>query len=322
MRSDPKILVTGCAGYVGSVLVGRLLDWGYTVVGVDKLMFNNGPALLPYLGHPCFEFHELDVQDTLPVSGLAAECDVVIPLAALVGAPLCDKDGRHNEMAHAVNYWAVKNLVKGLSHHQLVIYPNTNSGYGTTEGTRACTEDDQLAPISTYGWTKGEGEKAVLDHPKGVSFRLATVFGASPRMRLDLMVNDFTVKLKRDKSISIFEPHFMRNFVGVQDVACAFIHAIQRPKRVAPGAYNLGLPDANLTKMQLAHEVCDVLGLPLSAATVGAGEDPDKRNYLVSNDKILATGFRFGHRLVDGIREVATVYDTHTPAQLAQMRNV
>lgn len=318
-----RVMVTGCAGYVGSVLVGELLARKYQVTGVDNLFFGNGSALLPHLGDPNFTFVKADVQDDLQMSRLAMWCDAVVPLAALVGAPLCEKDEDHKRWAASTNSWAVSNLMAVLSKDQRVVYPNTNSGYGTTDGTRACVETDPLTPISLYGVTKGEGEKAVLDHPNGVSFRLATVFGASPRMRLDLMVNDFTHKLYRDRHISLFEPHFLRNYVGVRDVARAFIYALEHPDRVKPGAYNLGLPTANLTKAQLARTVCHELGLPLEkCVSVGDGKDPDQRNYLVSNDKILATGFAFGHTLFQGIREVMQVVATHTPEQLKSMRNV
>ena len=320
--SASTVLVTGCAGYVGSVLVGRLLDAGYRVVGVDSLVYDNGPALLPHLGRPRFEFVAADVRDVPAVAALAARCDVVMPLAALVGAPACDRDADARRAAEAVNCTAVRGLVAGLSRDQLVVYPNTNSGYGETDGSRACTEADPLAPISTYGRTKCAGEDAVLGHPRAVSLRLATVFGASPRMRLDLLVNDFTARLVRAGRLELFEPHFVRNFVGVRDVARAFLHMAGWLERGgAGGAYNLGHPDLNLTKRALALTVAGLLGLGPACVTTGPGTDPDRRNYLVSNDKVLGTGFRFEHDLGDGVRAVAAAVRAHTPDQLARMRN-
>lgn len=327
----PTVLLTGCAGYIGSVLIGHLLKANCHVIGVDNLMYGNGQALLGYVGHKDFEFHLTDVRDSESVSRLATRCDVVIPLAALVGAPLCETD---KSVAADINFLAVAKLVGTLSGKQLIVLPNTNSGYGQTDGTSFVNEEDELVPISVYGYTKCAAERSVLDHPNGISFRLATVFGASPRMRLDLMVNDFTYQLchiKRERTekrwltahampkLKIFEPHFKRNFVGVQDVCRAFVHMLTYtgPR----GAFNLGLPTANLTKMELAHKICDVIGLSREAVIAGDGRDPDQRNYLVSNDKVLRTGFEFKHSLEDGIREVATIAGMITAEQAQTMRN-
>lgn len=318
----PTVLLTGCAGYIGSVLVGHLLRANYRVIGVDSLMWGNGQALLPHVGNPHFEFHRNDVEDAA-VDLMADKADVVIPLAALVGAPLCE---RYDDAARRVNHRAVAELVRHLSPNQLVIYPNTNSGYGQTDGESFVTEEDRLTPISVYGETKCAAEKAVLDHPNGIAFRLATVFGASPRMRLDLMVNDFTYRLCNMKKVGdfhppfvIYEPHYKRNFVGVQDVARAIVHMLtyNGPR----GVFNLGLPTANLTKLELAHKVCDTIGLSREVVVTGEGRDPDQRNYLVSNDKVLRAGFKFEHSLEAGIREVARVFDLVTAEQAKGMRN-
>ena len=319
--SVPRILVTGCAGYIGSTLVGHLLKARCRVIGVDNLMFDNGSALLPFLGDPNFEFFNGDVTDSALMVSLVRYCDSIVPLAAIVGAPLCD---REPSLAKAVNYEAIKTIVAAASPDQRIVYPNTNSGYGQTDGNSFVTEEDPLTPISVYGRTKCDAEKVVLDHPNSATLRLATVFGASPRMRMDLMVNDFTGRIYALKqtggSFSIFEPHFKRNFVGVQDVARAFLFMLMNSWH--KGAYNLGLPTANLTKMELALRICDVLGVSREVVKVGDGKDPDQRNYLVSNDKILSAGFEFRHDLETGIREVAQVVSLLPAEQVKKMRNI
>ncbi len=327
----PTVLVTGCAGYIGSTLIASLLKARCKVIGIDNLMYDNGSAILSYLPHENFEFHRVDVRDYRQWEWLAERCDVAIPLAALVGAPICDK--LPCEAAY-VNEAAVVHLTKFLSPNQRILYPNTNSGYGQTDGSQRITEEDPLNPISVYGVTKCNAEKAVLDHKNSISLRLATVFGASPRMRLDLMVNDFACKLwvhqkcesqilsfvpRQGSVLTIFEPHYQRNFVGVRDVARAFVHLVLRPEYT--GAYNLGLPSANMTKLELAHFVCDTLRISRDAVSIGEGKDPDQRNYLISNDKVLGTGFAFEHMLHEGVIEVANVVNIHTPDQLARMRN-
>ncbi len=305
-----KVLVTGAAGYIGSVLCQHLLNCGHEVVGVDSLVFSNGHAILSLLGHKRFCFYPLDVRQTA-MEVLVNQCDAVIHLAALVGAPLCDKQPAE---ARDVNYESVRQLMKMVSPDHRILFPNTNSGYGQTDGTKEVTEEDVLAPVSLYGRTKCEAENVILNHPNAVAFRLATVFGASPRMRFDLMVNDFTSKLyflknrlncfkngvfssctREDLEFSIFEPHFKRNFVHVRDVCRAFTYALD--KRAMKGVYNLGLPSANLTKLELAHKICEVVGVSREAIITAEGRDPDQRNYLVSNDKVLRAGFVFRHEL-------------------------
>lgn len=312
-----RILLTGCAGYIGSVLTAKLLGLGHHVVGIDSLMYDNGFAIAPYIGYPNFEFYQVDVQNDHTVSVLAKKCDAVILLAALVGAPLCDKGEHTRSWARSVNSWAIANLLQRLSPHQRVLFPNTNSGYGSTDGATPCTEDDHLKPISTYGVTKCEAEKYVLEHKNSVSLRLATVFGVSPRMRMDLMVNDFVMRLWRAQvlkenceitdRLTVFEPHFQRNFVGIHDVCRAFVWMLTQQDLC--GVYNLGLPGANLTKLELAYKVCDVLNIDLSLVKTGDGRDPDQRNYLVSNEKISKTGFFFQQPLEQGINDVATYCD-------------
>lgn len=321
--SSPRVLVSGCAGYVGSVLVGQLLRAGCRVTGVDSLLYDNGRALLGHLGDPFFRFERLDARSPEFLS-LADRHDVVVPLAALVGAPLCEKNP---DGARSINYKAVADLAARMSPSQRLVYPNTNSGYGQTDGTSEVTEDDPLEPLSVYGRTKCDGEKAALGHPGGASLRLATVFGASPRMRLDLMVNHFVRRLAPGPAPAggpphflIYEPHYLRNFVGVRDVARAFLFMVMRP--YLKGAFNLGHPECNLSKWDLAMRVCDVLGRDRSAVFAGNGRDPDQRNYRVSNRKIIEAGFRFTHELDDGIREAAAVTSLLGESELDAMRNV
>ncbi len=330
------VLVTGAAGYIGSVLCGELLHRGLKVIGVDSLIYNNGSAVLPLLGHRQFSFVRQDVRDATAIyRDCGKQADVIIPLAALVGAPVCD---RHPIGAEQVNFNAVADLCSQMSSDQLLIYPNTNSGYGQTTGDESCVETDPLNPISIYGRTKCRAEQYVLDHhTRTVVFRLATVFGASPRMRLDLMVNDFTRRLvdirqrvrlgyQRDL-LHIFEPHFKRNFVHVRDVTGAFFHTIAHqesdvtPSRMS-GVYNLGLPDSNLTKLELAHRICNIIGLSRDHVVESAGKDPDQRNYIVSNDKVLATGFQFANSLDKGIREVAQLCEMMSNEETSRMTNV
>lgn len=307
--SSPTVLVTGCAGYIGSVLVGDLLESGCQVIGVDCFAYHNACGVMPHIGKHRFEFHYGLVEDEQLMKPLANRADVIIPLAALVGAPICE---RFQSLAKCTNLDAVRMLVGLCSPAQRILYPNTNSGYGSTDGVKPCTEKDPMNPISVYGVTKCEAEKAVLDHPNSAVLRLATVFGVSPRMRFDLMVNDFTQKLSRLRwqpcatptpRLEIFEPHFKRNFVHVRDVSRAFRFLMGRQWLTGP--FNLGLPTANLTKWELATRVCDVIGLSHQAVSVGVGIDPDRRNYLVSNEKIMKAGFFFEHELEHGINEVS-----------------
>lgn len=328
-----SVLLTGVCGYIGSVLCHELLQRGYDVVGIDNCRYNNGHALLGLMKHNNFKFHPWDVRWAPDeYFKIAQSVDVVIPLAGLVGAPICD---RHESEATAVNLQSAAVLADHLTSNQRVIYPNTNSGYGQTDGSSFCTEEDELKPISRYARDKCEAESHFLrSAAKSTVFRLATVFGASPRMRMDLMVNDFTRRLTymklrgfrklqpggfNGKQFEVFDPHYKRNFVHVMDVARAFIYAIEND---LDGVYNLGLPTANLTKLELAHTVCDQIGLSREAVIVGNGIDPDKRNYIVSNDKILSTGFRFENDLARGIAEVNTLCVCINESRTREMSNV
>lgn len=319
-----RVLVTGAAGYIGSVLCQELLAWGHSVIAVDKFMYNNQSAILPCLGHPRYAFYNHDVTRGDLMIPLYKLADIIIPLAALVGAPICDKFER---VAGIVNRDVISVMMASITSCQHVIYPNTNSGYGETDGTSFVTEEDELKPISVYGKTKCQAEAFVLEHPNSKVFRLATVFGVSPRPRFDLMVNDFTQKLvairdrKHEGPFEIYEPHFKRNFVHVRDVVTAFLYAIENRYRMN-GVFNLGNPNANMTKMDLAVRICSVIGLSCDTIKVGEGEDKDKRNYLVSNDKLLKHGFNFSHSLEDGIRDVSKLASWFSDEQIRGMRNV
>lgn len=300
------ILVTGCLGYIGCRLVPRLLGAGHRVIGVDSLRYNNGKCLLGVLGHPRFDFHKLNVvADAAAVRRLATRADDIIPLAALVGAPVCE---RNPQEAEAVNTAAIADLAGSLSISQRILYPNTNSGYGTSGLDRELTEEDSLAPISVYGATKVKGEDFVRRHRNYVSLRLATVFGLSPRMRFDLMVNDFCRKVHSlednpSGTLELFEPHYRRNFVHVDDVASAFLHLLEGPDT---GPFNVGNPECNMTKFELAKTVCDGAGVTRKVIRFADGRDPDQRDYVVSNAKLLNTGFQFEHGIREGIGQVLT----------------
>lgn len=311
-----SVLVTGCCGYLGSVVVRHLLEnSNVKVVGLDSLRYHGcTEGLLANLGHPRFVFLRRDVRDLSSWKTTLDHADVVVHLAALVGAPVCN---RFPDEARSVNADATVAIAKEIGSRPLV-YANTNSGYGTTDGSRPCREDDAMVPISTYGQTKCEGEKAILQCPRGTSLRLATAFGPSPRMRFDLMVNDFTNRLMQPEgNFLLYEPHFLRNYVHVQDVARAVVHVLEEGLW---GAYNVGLPEANLTKMQLATAICGWVGTPTDRIVVGDGRDPDQRNYCVDNSRLLSSGFRFAKTLEGGVRELAA-FIPYLGDRIAWMRN-
>ena len=294
-----KILVTGGAGYLGSTLVPRLLNEGYSVRVVDNFMFKQN-SLHECCHHPNFEVQRGDARDKNLMTKMIKDVDVVIPLAALVGAPLCKRD---DVGTMTTNLEAVRMLTQILSPAQRILIPTTNSGYGIGQSGVFCTEETHLKPISTYGITKVESEKVVLERGNSISFRLATVFGMSPRMRLDLLVNDFTYRAFNDRFIVIFEGHFKRNYVHVRDVTNAFLHGLKNFETMKNQPYNVGLSDANLSKLELANEIKKQLPqFVIMEAPIG--EDPDKRDYIVSNEKIEKTGFKPQFSLQDGIREL------------------
>lgn len=296
---DAKVLVTGGAGYIGSVLVPALLGRGYRVTVLDSLVYRQ-TSLLECCAHPGFQFVRGDVCDAPLVRALVARHDVLLPLAAIVGAPACKLNPA---LTRLVNREAQRALVEAASSDQRVVFPTTNSGYGVGEKDAYCTEESPLRPVSDYGRDKVEVENAWLDRGCAVTLRLATVFGMSPRMRLDLLVNDFTHRAYRDRFIVLFEEHFRRNYVHVRDVVKAFLFALDHFDRMRGQPYNVGLSTANLTKRELCEKIrAHVPELYIHAAPIG--EDPDKRDYLVSNEKIEALGWRPDHDLDAGIREL------------------
>jgi nucleoside-diphosphate-sugar epimerase len=297
------VLVTGGAGYLGSVLCERLLAAGYEVTTVDDIIYQQR-SLLHLCANPHFDFVLGDVRDKELMRRLVKEADVLIPLAAVVGAPACDRDP---SLARSVNLEAVR-LLNGLrSSEQRVIYPTTNSGYGTQSGDLFCTEDTPLEPISLYGRTKTEAEAELLGTPNVITLRLATVFGMSPRMRLDLLVNHFVYAAITDGYIVIFEKDFKRNYIHIRDVADCFVHCIENFKRMAGRPYNAGLDAANLSKEELALKIKEyVPNFYVHFAQVGS--DPDKRNYIVSNQRLREAGFEARRSLDEGIRELLKGY--------------
>ncbi len=298
-----KILVTGGAGYLGSVLCEHLLQAGCQVTVVDSLIYQQN-SLFTLCANRNFEFCHGDARDESVMQRLIAQADVIIPLAALVGAPACDRDP---SFARSVNLGAVQ-LVKRLrSPSQLVVYPTTNSGYGTKTGDVFCTEDTPLEPISLYGQTKTQAEQELLESPNVITLRLATVFGMSPRMRLDLLVNHFVYAAATDGYIVIFEKDFKRNYIHIRDVADCFHYAIENSRRMIGRPYNVGLDAANLSKEELALKVKDsVANFYIHFSEVGA--DPDKRNYIVSNQRLREAGFEAKRSLEDGIQELLKGY--------------
>ena len=298
-----SILITGGAGYIGSVLVPMLLHEGYRVHVLDSFLFGQN-SLADCCHDANFTVTRGDCRDKTLMARLVKNADVIIPLAAIVGAPACSAD---QTAATSVNVEAVKLLLTMRSPQQRILYPNTNSGYGIGDKGIYCTEDSPLRPISLYGRTKVQSESAILEAGNAITFRLATVFGMSPRMRLDLLVNDFVYRALTDRAVVVFEGHAKRNYIHIRDVARAFLHGLANFAAMKDRAYNVGLSDANLSKLELCAEIRkEVPGFVFLEAPIG--EDPDKRDYIVSNERIERTGFRPKHHLHDGIRELVKGY--------------
>ncbi|MDD6276545.1 MAG: NAD(P)-dependent oxidoreductase [Clostridia bacterium] len=298
-----KIAITGGAGYIGSVLVPSLLNEGYEVSVLDNFYFGQA-SLLDCCCNKRFSITRADARDEDAVRRFIDGADFIIPLAALVGFPLCNYD---KTAATTTNLDAIKLILKLRSPEQKIIYPCTNSGYGSTDGSIYCTEDTPINPISLYGKTKVEAEKAVLDSGNSLTFRFATVFGSSPRMRLDLLVNDFVYRAVNDKSMVIFEGGFKRNFIHIRDVVGAYIHAIKNFDSMRGKAYNCGLSDANLSKIELCEKIKEHIP-NFTYVLSEIDSDPDKRNYIVSNERLEKTGWKPVYNLDDGIEELIKTY--------------
>ena len=299
-----KILITGGAGYIGSVLCEELLNIGHEVVCLDNLFFQQTPNANLF-HNKNYTFIREDVQNINTVNSIASSCDVIIPLAALVGAPICS---RYPLLAKETNLNSIKKLIDNLSKDQLVIMPITNSGYGIGNANEVCTEDSPLNPISNYGRDKVELEKYIIDTKENfVSFRLATVFGCSPRMRIDLLVNDFVYKAKKDNFLVLFEHQFVRNYIHVRDVCNAFMYSLSNWDSFKNEIFNLGLSDANLSKLELAQRI--KIQIPnLTIIKEEFTKDPDQRNYIVSNEKVEKLGFRPSFSIDRGIDELVKFY--------------
>jgi nucleoside-diphosphate-sugar epimerase len=302
--SEPlHILVTGGAGYLGSTLIPALLEAGHQVTVLDNFLFGQAP-LNHLCANPKFDVHRGDARDPAKLEPLLKKADVIVPLAALVGAPLCNNDKLG---AESINRDAIVTIIRLASREQRILMPVTNSGYGYGESGKFCTEESPLRPVSLYGVTKVEAEKAVLDRGNSISFRLATVFGMSPRMRIDLLVNDFVYRAVYDRAVVLFEAHFKRNYIHVRDVARAFLHGLATFESMRDQPYNVGLSDANLSKLELCQRIQQHLP-QFVYLEAPIGEDPDKRDYIVSNEKIEKTGYLPAFSLDDGIRELIKGY--------------
>lgn len=300
-----KILVTGGGGYIGSCLVPDLLDAGYQVTVVDNFMYMQN-SLAAVCANPNFDVVRADVRVMDVMLPLLKKADVIIPLAALVGAPICDRDPY---TATTVNRDAVVELARNASKEQRFLIPITNSGYGVGEPGKECTEESPLRPVSRYGRDKVDVERALLDRGNAISFRLATVFGMAPRMRIDLLVNDFTYRAVTDRSIVLFEAHMKRNYIHVRDVSRVFLHGLKSYDAMRDQVYNVGLSDANLSKMELCERIKTQVP-QLAILEAKTGSDPDKRDYIVSNAKVEATGYEPVHSLDAGIAELIKGYRT------------
>jgi nucleoside-diphosphate-sugar epimerase len=298
-----RLLVTGGAGYLGSVLVPALLDEGHHVTVLDAFLYGQTP-LLDRCHDGRLTIVRGDARDPALLREHLAAAEAVLPLACLTGAPACDRDPVG---ARSVNLDAIRTLLGLRSRDQWVLFPTTNSGYGVGEAGVFCTEESPLRPVSLYGRLKVEAEQAVLEGPNTLSFRLATAFGASPRMRLDLLVNDFTYRAVTDGFVVLFEAHFKRNYVHVRDIARVFLHGLADFERMRGAPYNVGLSDANLSKAELCEEIRKHVPR-FYWVEAPVGRDPDRRNYVVSNARIERTGFKPQVSLEAGIAELVKAY--------------
>ena len=297
-----NVLITGGAGYIGSVLTKMLLDCKYKVTVLDNLTYKQ-TSLLHLCNNKDFTFIKGDVTNKIQLQALVASHDIIIPLAAIVGAPACDDN---KELASAINLHQIQNIVDILESNQKLIMPNTNSQYGSSKNI--ITEKSPFNPLSHYAKTKCEAEDYIMGSSNGICLRLATVFGASPRMRTDLLVNDFVYKTMTDGCLVLFQSHFKRNYIHVYDIARTFVHCIENYDKMNNQVYNVGLSNANLNKKELAETIKNNGFANLVIIENEFSTDKDNRNYIVSNDKLEATGWKPKYSIVDGINELKHAY--------------
>jgi nucleoside-diphosphate-sugar epimerase len=299
--NNKKVLITGGAGYIGSTLTELLLKSGYEVTVIDNLSYNQ-LSLLHLFGYKNFRFIKGDVTKFIELVDLVKEHDIIIPLAAIVGAPACDQN---KELATKLNFTQVKVIVDSLRKDQMLIMPNTNSQYGSS--SEIITEKSPFNPLSHYSKTKCDAENYIMERGNGICLRLATVFGVSPRMRTDLLVNDFTLKSIVDGYLVIFEGLFKRNYIHVRDIAKTFLFCIENYDRMNGDVFNVGLSEANLSKIELAEEIKKYVPR-LVIKEDNFKEDFDKRNYIVSNEKLESFGWKPEVSLEEGIKELINGY--------------
>ena len=297
-----RALITGGAGYLGSVLAEVLLDEGYSVTVFDSLMYKQ-TSLLHLCDNKNFKFVKGDVTNKKSLLPQIINHDVIIPLAAIVGAPACDAN---KDLATAVNYEQIRFIVDNLREDQKLVMPNTNSQYGSS--TEVITEQSPFNPLSHYAITKCKAEEYIMDWGNGICLRLATVFGSSPRMRTDLLVNDFVYKTITEGCLVLFQSKFKRNYIHVRDIAYTFVHCIENYDKLNGGVFNVGLSDANLNKMELATKIKEYFP-KLVIIENEFSADIDNRNYIVSNDKLEATGWKPRYTIEDGIEELIQAYE-------------
>ena len=298
-----KILITGGAGYIGSKLATELLKYNYKVTVIDILRISSR-SLNHLFNNENFNFIKGDVRNKKLMKSLIQKNEFIVPLAALVGAPLCEKNKRE---AISVNLESIKYLMKTITKRNKIIYLTTNSGYGVGEKNKYCDEKSPLKPISLYGRTKVQAERIIMQSHNSIGFRLATVFGYSYRMRTDLLVNNFVFKAIRDQKLLIYEPHFRRNYIHISDVVAGILYSIKNFNRLQANVYNLGLSSANLTKYSLAKKIKKKIS-SLKIKIVKNRKDPDQRDYYVSNRKIEKKGFKAKISVEKGIDELINVF--------------